>query len=239
MGNIQNKPFFSLLVTETERGLMDTVTEVPLDVVSARTYRFAAKVTENPIEDGSVINDHVVEQPDVVTVEGIVSDTPVTRASGVTSPAEVKTKGNVEPGLGERRSQGAYDLMEDIYRGRLLCTLICEFTMFDDMILEQWEVQKSKDRTGGLFFSATFKKLVTVETLTGQLPPDVIAKLKRRRKKTTKGRDPVLQKYVEQQFELVRQGKVSKADADSKITALAQNRGSSWTPQYTSTRAST
>jgi len=231
--SITNKPFFSILLTETETdlGTMDVITEIPLDVRRSSTSKFTAQVTESPIEDGSTINDHIIIKPDVVTCEGLVSDTPVTRIAGVGSPEQVETKGNIQPGLGERRSQGAYDLMEDIFRKKKIVTIIDEFTLFDDMVLEGWEVPRSKERGQGLDFTATFKKLVTVETLTATLPPDVVSAVKRRRKKTKIRRDlkKKLVKYISQQEKLFKLGKVTKAEAEANTTAYAKSIGTNYT----------
>ena len=220
-----NKPFFRILLTETDEGLMDLTGEVPLDVVSTRTYRFQAQITENPIEDGSTVNDHVIIKPDVITAEGFVSSVPVTRASGVAAPAQVPLKGNTEPGLGENRPQSAYDMMEDIFRGKKPVAILAEYSLYDDMLLESWETTKSKDRGRGFFFTATFKKVVTVATLTGTLPPDVVSALKRRRAKkiAAKKAATTASNLTAQQATVIDEGKKSKTttDADTKATSRA------------------
>lgn len=221
---INNKPFFAIMLTEqNDDGTADTVTEVPLDVRQASTYRFQATVTENPVEDGSSINDHIVIKPDVVTCEGFVSNTPVTVASGTPNKTQVQTKGNVSKGLSTSAPQGAYDLMETIFRGKKIVTIVCEYTLFDDMVIESWEVPRSKDRGGNdLWFSATFKKIVTVETLTAQLPPDVVAKLKRRRAKK-KVKSSSVTKYTAQKAKVIEEGKKTKTTTDTKTKTAAKS----------------
>jgi hypothetical protein len=197
-------------------------------------------VTENPVEDGSTISDHIIIKPDVITCEGLVSDTPVTRIAGAVSPGQVQTKGNVQPGIGERRSQEAYDVMEDIFRQKLPVTIIDEFSYFDDMVLESWEAPRTGDRgSGGLDFTATFKKIITVETLTEALPPDVVSALKRRRAKTKTKRDnvnPELVKYLAQKQKVVEQGKKSKTPASPDEIAAAGGPATTWTSAYGRTK---
>jgi len=228
--SISNKPFFRILLTETDEGLMDVITEVPLDVVSSRTYRFQAQITENPIEDGSTVNDHVIIKPDVITAEGFVSSAPVTRASGTTQPAAVALKGNTEQGLGENRPQSAYDMMEDIFRGKKPVTILAEYSLYDDMLLESWETTRSKDRGRGFFFTATFKKVVTVETLTGVLPPDVVSALKRRRAKkiAAKKAKTTATKLTAQQAKVIDEGKKAKTTPAASTTTKSQASGNAF-----------
>ena len=55
-----NVPLISLLVTEPlYDGTRDTITEIPLDARVGSTYRFSAESTQDPVESGATITDHV------------------------------------------------------------------------------------------------------------------------------------------------------------------------------------
>jgi len=48
-----------------------------LDASLKESHNRTARVTENEIEDGSVISDHVKLDPKTLTMEGVISDTPI------------------------------------------------------------------------------------------------------------------------------------------------------------------
>ena len=50
---------------------------VVFDAVVNEDHAMSATVTEHPIEDGSIISDHVIQQPDQLTLRGIVSNSPI------------------------------------------------------------------------------------------------------------------------------------------------------------------
>lgn len=58
------------------RGRGVGVGDLVLDVSFSQSISHRAQVTDNPIEDGSTITDHVIQLPDTLTIEGLWSDTP-------------------------------------------------------------------------------------------------------------------------------------------------------------------
>ena len=66
----------------------------PMDLALSEEHRFPGEVTSYPVEQGADISDHIRTLPEEITLECIVSDTPIgevatdaTRTSG-TLPAE-------------------------------------------------------------------------------------------------------------------------------------------------------
>jgi hypothetical protein len=215
-----NIPLIALLVTEPiYDGTQDVVTEIPLDARVGGSYRFEAEITQFPVESGAQITDHVHLRPDVITLEGMVSDTPVTSI-----PTYLGLRGDQEAGTASSRSQNAYDALHQVWRERLPVTVVTEYMVFDDMIIESFEVPKGQDRGEALWFTAALKKVNTVETLVAQLPADVVARLKRRRKKTAANRKakPKLEKYSSQKAAEAQTGKVTPSTPDTKTQTSAR-----------------
>lgn len=214
------EPFTSLLVTEPIEGVADIVTQIPLDVRQAETHSFSATVTEHPVEEGSLVTDHVHLQPDAISLEGFVSNTPV-----ASIPASVAyLKGDTASRQGYSRSADAYDVLMMVYRARTPLTVVTRYQIFEDMIIEGLEIPQSRDRGTGLWFSMKLKKITIVETLTAALPPDVVAALKRRRKKTlAKLKAKTLEaKYGKQKAKWIEQGNLSKEMADDETDESAK-----------------
>lgn len=47
------------------------------DAIRTEDHTMSATVTEHPVENGSIISDHVIQQPDKLTITGLVSNTPI------------------------------------------------------------------------------------------------------------------------------------------------------------------
>ena len=53
------------------------VGNVVFDTVIMEDHRFNSRVTHYPVETGTIVSDHIINEPDVVVLQGLVSDTPL------------------------------------------------------------------------------------------------------------------------------------------------------------------
>ena len=53
------------------------VASIELDVTLREQHRHTSRVTTFPVEDGSILSDHIINEPTVVILEGIVTDSPL------------------------------------------------------------------------------------------------------------------------------------------------------------------
>lgn len=222
----RNEPLISLLVTEPiYDGTQDVITEIPMDARVGSTYRFSSNVTQYPVESGATITDHVHHNPDEISLEGMVSDTPVNEL-----PTYLGLRGDTEFQAAGARTQSAFDALFAVWRDRLPLTVVTEYLVYDDMIVESFEIPKSPDRGEAIWFSMTLKKINTVETLTASLPPEVVARIKRRRKKSTAARNAnlAIKKYSSQKAAQAQTGKVSTTTASSKASSVATTAGANF-----------
>ncbi|MDX1811580.1 MAG: hypothetical protein R3240_06505, partial [Gammaproteobacteria bacterium] len=54
-----------------------------LDASLQENHKLSSKVTSFPIENGSIVSDHILNNPITVSIEGFVTDSPVRYLSGV------------------------------------------------------------------------------------------------------------------------------------------------------------
>ena len=47
---------------------------VTFDTTISEDHKFTSRVTFFPIESGTIVSDHIINQPDVVTISGFVTD---------------------------------------------------------------------------------------------------------------------------------------------------------------------
>lgn len=50
---------------------------IEFDATTRETHTSATSPTEHPVEDGSVVSDHAIDQPDELELEGMITNTPV------------------------------------------------------------------------------------------------------------------------------------------------------------------
>lgn len=223
---MSNVPLISLLVTEQlYGGTQDVVTEIPLDARVGSTYRFSSEITQFPVESGATITDHAHLRPDEIQLEGMVSDTPVNELPtylGLRGDRELKTAG--------LRSQTAFDALFTVWRDRLPLTVVTEYMVFEDMLIESFEIPKSPDRGEAIWFNMSLRKIITVKSLTAALPPEVVARLKRRRSKTNARRKAniKIEKYSSQKAAEAKQGKQSTSAASAKSATSAKAAGAKY-----------
>lgn len=141
-----------------------------IDVTVSEEHSFDSEVTEHPVESGADVADHVRARPIVVTLEGVVSNTPIgalrdrRSSAGSTSP----------PSDALLKLLLIRDLREPV-------SITTALQQYDDMLLSSLSVPVGPD--DALNFRATFTQVVIVTN-----ERTVVAvKEPRDAKKTTRG----------------------------------------------------
>jgi hypothetical protein len=120
-----------------------------LDCLLSDNHTFDSEVTEFPVESGSTISDNIRPKPLVITIEAIVSNTPLTFA------------GNFR-GAGSVPSIDCYAKLLAIRRERRLVTIATSLETFFNMALESLGIPRAAGRGDELRFNATFKQVQIV-----------------------------------------------------------------------------
>jgi hypothetical protein len=128
-----------------------------IDVTVSESHSRSAQVTSNPVEGGSTINDHVINEPKTVTLSGLITNTPLA-VDG--------------EGSDDFRAQDAFDALEEIYDSREPFDLQTGFKLYRDCVFT--DLTMPKTRAGELRFSGTFQQLNIVDTEIAQIPADAL-----------------------------------------------------------------
>jgi hypothetical protein len=163
----------------TEDGRLVTL---ELDATLSEAHAHTAKVTEFPVETGATISDHVIQAPDVVKLEGVVSNAPL--PSNVKRDAET-FDAEARAGAYAQRGEDVYWQFLEAKEAGLLVTVSTELRAYTSMVIESLEPVKEGD---AVRVTATLKKVVTSTTATVPVPKTDQGQAKR-----TKGRQPTTQ----------------------------------------------
>lgn len=128
-----------------------------IDVALSEDHSFESEVTAHPVEIGADIADHVRARPITVTLEGIVSDTPI---GSLAERRQQFTLVNGEAFM--LASDEALAFLLAVRDAREPVTIQTTLRSYDDMMLQSLTVPRSSATGEALRFTATFVQVVLV-----------------------------------------------------------------------------
>lgn len=140
---------------------MITIGGYTVDAALSEDHNFDCEVTSFPVERGANITDHIRQLPKSVTIEGIVSDTPIGRAGVVRSGvAALQEEGLIEA---VPFSSEALDTLLAIQAKGEPVTITTSLKVYENMALEKLSVPRDASTGAALRFTATFTEIRIVE----------------------------------------------------------------------------
>jgi hypothetical protein len=140
-----------------------TLGAVELDATMTETHSGDVEVTEHPVERGANIADHFRTKPVQVSLEGLVSNTPV----GV----------NARDAIGNQAARGeggkaeiAYERLLSMRDSSELVTITTRLRTYTNMKLVSLSVPRDRGTGDALRFSATFREIVIVASERVKIP---------------------------------------------------------------------
>ncbi len=157
----------SLLFTQFEENntfLRSVTRELFFDVTLSERPSFTSQLTTNPIEAGSLINDHVIDNPDTLFLEGIISDSKVKILSGV--------QDIIERGFGSTaRSKNAFDFIKQLKENHTVVTVVSGLTCYNNMVITSFTPLRNPTTGKALRFSMQLQKLIVAISHIFELRP--------------------------------------------------------------------
>ena len=101
--------------------------EFTADLTLEESHERSAEVTENPVESGATVSDHVITNPERLRLEGFVTDAP---AAVFASDAG--------------RTQGAFETLEQAWREREPLTVVTGRKTYTDMIIVRLDMPRTR-----------------------------------------------------------------------------------------------
>lgn len=145
--------------------------EVKADVMFSWNYNIPVKITENPVENGVLVNDHRIIMPQIITVDVGVSnivgieDIVFNRDIGtVIQASKLFIFGN-RADSNSRVAVKFRDLLIAAYNGNPF-DLSTPYGLFTDMIISNIESDQDKDTISVFRGRITYRKLIKYDVLT-------------------------------------------------------------------------
>lgn len=145
---------------------------IDLDANLQETHDWSNDVTQNPVENGSDITDHVIENPDRITIRGFISDSPLRGIVGNTV-AIINALSGEQSG---QRTKETFDLLEKLSKLKLPVIVTTKYKIYTDMIMTNVSIPRDRSTGEGLEFVAEFISIRTVGTQTVDVPDGISEK---------------------------------------------------------------
>ncbi|MFW5880811.1 MAG: phage baseplate protein [Spirochaetota bacterium] len=132
-----------------------------LDATLREDHERSSRVTESAIEDGSIVQDHVVREPERVTVEGYVTDTPIVPLGIDTrTPQTLEAPENFRGRFAG--TDNAFDVLDELHQRGELISINTRWRPYEDMVIERLQLPRRQD-SDALRFTLTAVKVRRVK----------------------------------------------------------------------------
>ncbi len=149
----------NILVGRSSRVQIGAVT---VDACLTEGHAIEANVTDHPIEDGSLISDHYKVAPRTISIEAIVSGTPIeTGFPGATAIASVKSLLN-----GDDPVSAAWQEIERYFTEAVMVDIGTKLKTYKKMMLTSFGVIRDAGTGQSLRFSCTAREMKIVQVAT-------------------------------------------------------------------------
>lgn len=130
---------------------------IEVDCTISEQHSGEMEVTDHPVESGTNITDHVRRKPETLTVEGIVTDTPIL------SESERNAAGPVRKGEATR-SKAAFLALRALRDSGQPVTVVTPLNTYDSMVMTSLVFPRDAETGEAIKFTAQFKEIRTVDS---------------------------------------------------------------------------
>lgn len=156
---------------------IEGIATLEFDVLVDENHEWSNEITENPVENGAPVTDHIIRQGDKLRMNIMVSDSSLYRE------ALEET---------DQPTQKAFDVLRQLMDARETVTVYTKYHVYDNMGIAYIGIPRSIANGNSLTIPIEFKQIRLVNTQTVKVPAGISKKLD---KKST----PAVQKKTEPQ----------------------------------------
>lgn len=137
-------------------GSRTTIGVLELDALLTENTSLRSQITEYPVEDGSVISDHITQEAETLSIEGVI-----TGAGTLFNFA-----------AGKAKLISAKESLRQLHQARELLTVVTGVDIYTDFAIESCEISRTAEGGEQFDVSLTLKKIKKVSLKTADIPPE-------------------------------------------------------------------
>jgi len=154
-----------------------TIGQIQLDVSLSESHEYRSDVSEYPVEDGSVISDHISNKSDRLSLNGFVTNSPIDLLTGQQAALS-------RTGRAGNRVETVFEELLRIHEAREPVKIVTSLRVYDSMAMESLSVPRNAQIGEALEFSVVFVEIQKVKSET--VSTEALAKNTTGTKKATK-----------------------------------------------------
>ena len=129
-----------------------------LDVSMDEVHTMNSRVTQYPVEDGSTVSDHILLEPERITIKGCVTNNPIVDTSA--------TEGFFSlPGIVDRVAS-TFDMLERIRYDRVPIDIVTGLKKYSNMVLTSCSIPRNSSIGDAIQINMEFVNVRIVESKT-------------------------------------------------------------------------
>jgi len=133
-----------------------------IDAFLSESYSFKNNVTDIPVEDGSVVNDHVVSEATEISIQAFIGRTKFETLEGDV-PESVDDLPAEDP---KARIKQAYFELKRLKEDRQPVTVVLGLDTFPNMVITSFDIDRSVETGADLPFGMSFKQVRIIKSET-------------------------------------------------------------------------
>lgn len=121
----------------------DSIGTLDIEAIISENYTCSATATKFPLENGSIVSDHVVNEPRKIKLEGFISNTPL----------------DADP---DNYAQSAYNELMTMYQTKQFVTVVSGFEIFQNMVITSLTIPRTVQTGQAIYFTAEMTQIMVV-----------------------------------------------------------------------------
>jgi hypothetical protein len=163
-----------LLATTVVAKINSEFETIEFDAMISESHRYSNRVTENPVESGGVVTDHIINDPITLRIEALVSDTPLgvkgfqaagQRIAAAAGGALGGSAAETRPGP----AADAFGKLIRLWKERGRVTVVTGLQVYRDMAIESIDIPRDANTGRVLRFQMSLKQIRLASTLKTQV----------------------------------------------------------------------
>lgn len=154
---------------------------IELDATISENHDYTATVTQFPVENGTVISDHIFNQPVRLSLECLISDSPLSNSGNPLVTAANTLSSFFSVNSGPTRTTSVFDDLMRLYQKREIFRVDTGLRIYNNMAITSLSVPRTSNTGQSLIFrmemiQVRFAQTIdisyqTVRLIQGQTPP--------------------------------------------------------------------
>nr|DAS24541.1 MAG TPA: hypothetical protein [Caudoviricetes sp.] len=132
------------------------VAAIELDALLNETTVMSSQITEYPVEDGTIVSDHITLDSERLTIEGVIS--------GAGSLFGIKA--------GKAELINAKETLRELHRTRELITIVTGVDLYEDFAIESCSIARNNEYGEQYQVELALRKIKKVTLKTEDMPPE-------------------------------------------------------------------